>query len=320
MSATDTDPALVDLDGATCSTGAPSARNLIVTVFGDVLLPIGPATEVTVQELAGLLADFGVNERLVRTSLSRLVQDGLLAVRPEGRRSYYRVSSEAVELFAAADEVIYRGRPTPWDGQWTTVVLDGGQSTAEHRAALRQHLTALGLGSIAPNVLGAPLVPVRMVVEAVEALGGVEHLVVTRGALASGVGIVDAPTLAARCLDLDGIAVDYARLADRLGRFGDSVLARLDPARASKLRLLVVATFRRVALADPRLPDELLPSGWPGHRARAEAARVYGAVVAAADAHAGAILARDVTTDPRRFSTPRSTTRPISTGGATSTR
>ncbi len=46
------------------------ARNLLVTVFGDALLPHGPATSASVASPAQLLASFGCNERLVRTSLT----------------------------------------------------------------------------------------------------------------------------------------------------------------------------------------------------------------------------------------------------------
>lgn len=269
---------LADLDRAVCSDGAPSARNLLVTTFGDVLLPAGPASEATVQTLASVLGGFGVNERLVRTSLSRLVGDDLLAVRSAGRRSFYSVASGALDLFAAADERIYRGRPAPWDGGWTIVVLDGAESTAEHRAALRQALAGLGLGTVAPNVLGSPLVAVTDVAECVAAVGGVDHVTVTRGPLAAGPGLTDPVALAGRCLDLASLASEYRLLADRLAAFDDDVLATLDGRRAAKLRLLVVATFRRLALTDPMLPDALLPSDWSGGRARGEAARVYRAI------------------------------------------
>src|SRR5688572_25655361 len=94
--------ARADLDAAVCSGGAPSARNLLVTVFGDVVAPLGPETELTVQQLSAVLADFGASERLVRTSLTRLVNDDLLAARASGRRSFYRVAPTAIDLFATA--------------------------------------------------------------------------------------------------------------------------------------------------------------------------------------------------------------------------
>lgn len=297
--------ALTALDRAVCSDGAPSARNLLVTVFGDVVVTAGPTTEVTVQSLTAVLAGFGVNERLVRTSLTRLVNDELLAVRASGRRSFYRVAPTAVELFAEADERIYRGWPDDtWDGHWTLVVLDGADSTAERRAMLRQELSALGLGVVAPNVLASPIVASSSVARVVARAGGFEQVLVTRSSVVPGAGLTDPVALARRCLDLEGLEARYEALADRFEAFDDGALAALDGARATKLRLLVVSTFRRLVLADPMLPPELLPAGWAGDRARRAAARVYEAVRDRSDRTLVELLGVPLRTEAGRFSTP----------------
>jgi phenylacetic acid degradation operon negative regulatory protein len=126
------------LRSVTTSNGAPSARNLLVTLFGDALLPHGPDVQVSVSSMTELLAPFGASERLVRTSLTRLVNDGLLASQPSGRRSFYGVAAGALDLFRRADARIYGSRHTTWDGEWTIVVVDGAEATASQRAELRQ--------------------------------------------------------------------------------------------------------------------------------------------------------------------------------------
>lgn len=293
--------ALADLDAAMCSAGAPSARNLLVTVFGDVVAPLGPEAEVTVQELAAVLAEFGVNERLVRTSLSRLVHDGLLAVRSSGRRSFYRVAGGASDLFAAADERIYRGHARSWDGHWTVVVLDGAEATADRRATLRNELAAAGLGPVAPNVLASPIVPPATATHVIAQVGGFDQVLVMRSELVPGEGLADRVALARRCVDLDALERGYQALATRFRTYADVSLAELDDVRATKLRLLVVATFRRLVLADPMLPGELLPADWAGTGARREAARLYAATATRSDGHLGRLLGRAVRTSPRRF-------------------
>jgi phenylacetic acid degradation operon negative regulatory protein len=293
--------ALADLDTAVCSDGAPSARNLLVTVFGDVVAPLGPDAEVTVQELTALLTQFGVNERLVRTSLSRLVNEGLLAVRSSGRRSFYRVADRAIDLFAAADEQIYRGGARSWGGDWTVVVLDGAEATADRRATLRSELAAIGLGPVAPNVLASPIVSAAAAADVIARVGGFDQVLVMRSEVVPGVGLADRVALARRCVDLDGLEHGYAALATRFGTFADGCLAELDEVRATKLRLLVVSTFRRLVLADPMLPEELLPADWAGKDARRQAARLYAATAARSDGHLGRVLGREVRTSPRRF-------------------
>ena len=294
-------PAIVDLDGSVCSQGAPSARNLIVTVFGDIVLPVGDEAEITVQQLVELLAGFGTNERLVRTSLSRVAGDGLLASRSHGRRSFYRVAPDALGTFRTADRRIYRGLVDGWDGAWTIVVLDGNEATAEHRARLRQELAWAGLGTVAPNVMASPVVTADGVAEIVDGVGGFDNVLVSRSQIVDGHGLLGQGELARRAADLADVELRYAAFADRFERLDDELLGGLDDGRALKLRLLLVATFRRIALADPQLPGELLPDSWVGHRARDVARRVYAGVAGPSDRRVAEVLGRDVVTDPHRF-------------------
>jgi phenylacetic acid degradation operon negative regulatory protein len=247
-------------------------------VFGDALLPHGDTTRISVASLTDLLAPFGVNERLVRTSLTRLVNDGLLATEAAGRRSYYGVAVDARELFRQADRRIYGGHAERWDGSWTIVVIDGTEATAGRRAQLRQELAWAGLGFVAPNVMASPVVPAAAAAQVVAHVGGFSNVLVSRSSVLESDVTLGADELARRVAALDGIATRYASFADRFDRFDDRALVALDDRSAFKLRTLLVAEFRRIALADPQLPAELLPADWIGARARRVAARLYAAV------------------------------------------
>lgn len=292
---------LDDLVGARCSDGAPSARNLLVTVFGDAVRPAGPDAEITVHGLAALLEGFDVNERLVRTSLSRIAVDGVVTSRAEGRRSYYRIAPESLDLFRTADQRIYRGMTEAWDGSWTIVVLDGNEATPTARAELRQQLTWLGLGTVAPNVMASPVVLPDRVAEIVARVGGFDHVLVSRSTVVDGDGLLGVSALARRSVDLGDVEQGYRDFIDRFAMYDDAMLRALDDALAFKLRTLVVSTFRRIALADPQLPPELLPADWVGKHARQEAARVYAAVAGASDRRLDAVANLAVATPPDRF-------------------
>ncbi len=58
------------------ATAPPRAPSLIITVWGDAIAPHGGA--VMLAGLIALLAPFGINERLVRTSVFRLAREGWL--------------------------------------------------------------------------------------------------------------------------------------------------------------------------------------------------------------------------------------------------
>src|SRR5204863_2871489 len=95
--------------------------SLLVTIFGDAVAPRGAV--VTLGSLIQLAAPFGLTERLVRTSVARLAQDGWLAARRSGRRSEYRLTRGGAERFAEATRRIYGQSPEAWDGRWTLLVM-----------------------------------------------------------------------------------------------------------------------------------------------------------------------------------------------------
>ena len=214
----------------------------------------------------------------MRTSLTRLVNEGLLATETEGRRSYYGVAAVAHELFRQADRRIYGGQVDDWDGSWTIVVIDGTEATADRRAQLRQELAWAGLGFVAPNVMASPVVPADAAARVVAPVGGFSNVLVSRSSVIESDATLGADELAHRVASLDGIATRYTSFVDRFHRFDETALVALDDRLAFKLRTLLVAEFRRIALADPQLPIDLLPADWIGTRARGVAARMYAAV------------------------------------------
>src|ERR1700719_654358 len=95
--------------------------SLIVTIFGDAIMPRGGA--VTLGSLISLAAPFGLNERLGRTAAARLAKEGWLEGRRAGKRSEYHLSQDGRERFAEATRRIYGAAETAWSGRWTVIVL-----------------------------------------------------------------------------------------------------------------------------------------------------------------------------------------------------
>ncbi len=92
---------------------------------------------------------------LVRTALSRLVQDGLFERTRAGKNSYYRLSPHGTRLFAAATHRIYRTQEPSWNGALDVALLTALEPKA--RSAAREVLAALGFGQQAPTVLLRPV-------------------------------------------------------------------------------------------------------------------------------------------------------------------
>lgn len=244
---------------------APRTASLIVTVWGDAVVPRGGS--LWLGSLQAILDGFGCNQGQVRTAMSRLTEEGWLRRARRGRLSFYRLGPRGEASFAAAAHRIYdppraEGLPA-WDGAFR-LVLGGGEATAA--------LAEAGFVPLAPGMLLA----------ADGASDGLPHDVPVL--LARPRHAADAVAVAARAWPtLPAVAAGYARFAEA---FAPLALpgAPLPEAEALPLRLLLVHEYRRIALRDPDLPAALLPEGWPGTAARALAARVYRRLLPASEA------------------------------------
>ncbi|MCS6810775.1 MAG: phenylacetic acid degradation operon negative regulatory protein PaaX, partial [Tepidimonas sp.] len=97
------------------------AGSLIVTVFGDAVLPRG--ARLWLGSLIELLAPLGINERLVRTAVYRLVQEGWLTTRAHGRRTDYLLTEAGLARVDEAARQIYAARAPSWDLHWRLLVV-----------------------------------------------------------------------------------------------------------------------------------------------------------------------------------------------------
>ncbi|MEZ5234399.1 MAG: hypothetical protein R2749_17080 [Acidimicrobiales bacterium] len=146
-----------------------SARSVLVTIFGDSIVPAGG--EIWLADLIALCEPFGFSDRLVRTSMFRLGSEGWFETERVGRHSRYRLTRTATTQFAAAEARIYHRPTVPWDGRWTLAFLDAADRTVRDgvAAALRWR----GFATLSPGVLALPRAGGAAVVEEVAAEAGV---------------------------------------------------------------------------------------------------------------------------------------------------
>jgi phenylacetic acid degradation operon negative regulatory protein len=268
----------------------PRASSLIITVWGDAISPHGGA--VMLAGLIELLAPFGINERLVRTSVFRLAREDWLAARPVGRESLYRLTHYGVRRFEQAYRRIYDVPFERWDESWEIVIAD--RVSADGRRELEQELGWEGFGALAPGVFVRPARAPSNVARIIAALGLARKVSVVR---ASDDATLGGRTLASgvpRAWDLEGVAAAYRRFIARFGgviqRFRRSGDGAYDPAQSFIVRTLLIHEYRRVLLRDPQLPAALLPLDWPGAAAHALCGDFYRLTHRAAERHLLATL------------------------------
>ncbi len=273
----------------TLAADPPRAKSLIITVWGDALAPHGDA--VWLRGLIGLMAPFGINERLVRTSVFRLARDGWLVASAHGRVSRYRLTAGGARRFDEAYRRIYARPELDWKGDWELVVAI---AAAARRPDLRNELLWSGFGEPAAWTFVRPAPATTALTTPLPAgvrepaIGG--QLFAARARDLPGARAL--ADMVDQAWDLAGVAADYRRFLQRFGavieRFRPG--AAFDPGQCFIVRTLLIHAYRRVLLRDPLLPPALLPLDWPGAAAYALCRDFYRLTHRAAERHLAATL------------------------------
>lgn len=281
-------PAVAQLVGEFASQRPIRAGSLIITIYGDAIAPRGGT--IWLGSLIRLLEGFGLNQRLVRTSVFRLVKDGWLSAEQIGRRSYYSLTESGRRRFENAYRRVYTGPHEQWDGSWCIVLT--GMVAAPMCETLRKELRWLGFGSITNGVMAHPM-PDPAVLRTVLAELGVRDEVLVLHARSEE--LPTAPSqrrLVELSWDLHELAAAYQRFLDRFRPVYAALKAarRLDAAQAFQVRILLMHEYRRILLRDPKLPVELLPAHWPGLAAYSLCGNVYRLLHRVTEAYLSATL------------------------------
>jgi phenylacetic acid degradation operon negative regulatory protein len=272
----------------------PRAKSLCVTLLGDALEPHGGA--IWLGDLIALLLPLGINERLLRTSVFRLVAEAWLHAERHGRRSLYRLSSHGARNTAHAAQRIYAGTQAAWNGDWTVVVVPrAGNNGLAERTELRRALEWEGFGMVAPGVFAHPCARPDTAGNILTTLGIADRALVLAARDLPGATALPIAELAPQCWDLAGLAEQYRAFTRQfapLGKLLEKQDVAAQPAAAFAARMLLLHRWRRIVLHDPQLPANMLPPDWPGHTARALCRNVYWALFEASEVHLAEIAGR----------------------------
>ena len=264
----------------------PTLRSgsLITTVFGDSIAPRGG--KLWLGSLIAVMAEFGISERLVRTSVFRLARDGWLQSEQVGRRSYYSLTDDGRQRFDQATHRIYGTPTTEWDGTWCLLLLSGLNTREKDK--VRKECGWLGFGPMSANVLAHPVPDLRDLDITMQRLGIADKLVVLNGQIVRNEpGMRRLVHGSWNLQDLD------ARYASFVAMFRPIVRALADSREikdqtAFMSRTLLIQEYRKILLRDPMLPEELLPADWQGKAAYQLCRNLYLSLYEASDRYLSA--------------------------------
>ena len=255
-----------------CSEPDISARSVLVTVLGDSVLPV--TKTLWLSSLFELAEPFGFSERLVRTSMFRLVAEGWMTNERIGRRSRYSMTLLAVRESEDAGRRIYGRASDTWDGLWTFAVVDTPSMPAGERDRIVRHLRWHGFVALGRGLMASPSVGVSSLRELLELVQPAAVVPIGRSEFDELDGLVEEGFFAEAFRTADTEAA-YSRFLACYEPWSRHDIEAAAPLEAYALRTMLVHELRRIRLRVPDMPAELLPTDWIGDRAYDLAAGLY---------------------------------------------
>ncbi|MGP4048103.1 PaaX family transcriptional regulator C-terminal domain-containing protein [Streptomyces sp. 2A115] len=209
-----------------------SARSVVLSL----LLGVHPP-ELPVRDLVRGVEPFGIAGSTLRAALSRMVAAGDL----HREDTVYRLSDRLLERQRRQDDAVHP-KTRAWQGDWEMVVVTATGRAPAERAELRAELSGLRLAELREGVW---LRPANLERSWPDHLAELAQRFTARPEQPSR-------AVAANLWPLD----TWADTANAL-------LAHVARVERPADRFATFATIVRHLVADPVLPDELLPADWP---------------------------------------------------------
>jgi len=268
------------------------AKSLVMTIFGDAIAPHGG--KVWLGSLIDLLAPFGVSDRLVRTSIFRLTEEGWLESSRTGRRSSYAITEEALKRFGKAYRRVYAPLEPAWDGYWVLLFAPHSDIAPSKRAMFRKELEWEGFGMLSAGIYAHPALEPDAIKNMLERFGLLEQLFVVKAKDLPGANGKPLSATVEETWGLEEVKQGYLRFIAQFAPLAETLASRdISAEQAFVIRTLLIHAFRRVQLHDPKLPAQLLPEVWPGKEAYAICSDIYRNTYEAAEDYLLAALRRE---------------------------
>ena len=257
--------------------------SLIVTIFGDVVSQHGDT--IWLGSLVQSLATLGISERLVRTSVFRLVKEGWLEAERVGRRSYYRFTPYGNHEYARAARRIYALGKLDWNGRWQLVIPQ--DLAEEHRDRFRRSLFWQGYRNIGGGTFAKPGKAGQELAETVAEFDATDRVIVMEAEMADLASRQAIRTLVRDSWNLTEVAGNYRDFQKRYRPLFRLLQSSPDlaPETAFVARTLLIHEYRRILLQDTPLPEVLLPPAWPGAEALQATGSAYAQLAPASVAY-----------------------------------
>lgn len=242
---------------------------IIFTLFGAFIMPRGG--RISVRGLIRLIKPLGLSENAIRLALSRMSKRGWIRGHKKGRKSYYSLSKEGNKEMLAGKHWALDKEARPWDGQWRLLSYDIPEHVRHLRDILRQELHCLGYGSLGGSLWISPYDHRKTLMKFFNKTKVRPYVEIFKAQYS---GPQTNQILAQKAWNIHKLENRYQKF---VRDYSMLLLAckktiieggKINQEECFALRFRVTAEFINIALDDPLLPQELLPTDWVGRRAK----------------------------------------------------
>jgi phenylacetic acid degradation operon negative regulatory protein len=246
-----------------------SCKTFLVTIFGDVVSQHG--NWIWLGSLVKALEPLGYSERLVRTSVNRLLKEDWLQMKSSGRKSYYSFTAKAQGHYTKAARRIYANDSTSNKDQW--LIIFTSFVNDKLLPELKKQLHWLGFSSLTSGVYAHPGCSIKSLHETIQELNLSDAVVIFDSQIHNNSSLKVLKQLVFEKWQLDQLQQKYLNLITNYKPFIETI--KFNPQQCFMMRVLLIHEYRRILLSDHELTDEMLPDNWQGHAARKMVKSLY---------------------------------------------
>ncbi len=235
-----------------------STASLLRTVIGLYLRDAGGWMSTT--SILELMNALQIPATLTRTALTRLRKKGVVVAAERSGVAGYEVDSRAARMLERGDRRIHNPRSMDAQDPWCLLSFSLPESERERRHQLRRQLHWIGCGMVSPGLWIAPEYLSQEIQEILESLDLGERAVLFTTSRPQVTG--NLREVVATWWDLDAVATlhrDFIKFHEHVAT--EEVGA---DAEAFATYVTMIDLWRKIPYLDPGLPEECLPSDWPG--------------------------------------------------------
>ncbi len=255
---------------------SPKAKSLIITFFGDTVFPYGGT--IWLGSLVKFMKEFGISEKLTRTSIFRLTKEGWLSSKKFGRESYYSLSDFAIDKFIKAHYSVYAYDEQDDDRDWIVLFTSAIENSFE--LELAKTLKKQGFANPSKHVYMHPNYKIEYMQDILIKNELQNKVILVKGPIQMPMNKEIMKDMVHKYWDLEDVEKRYQDFITKFRAVFSlkNSLEDFTPKQCFILRILLIHEFRRALLFDPKLGNDLISIDWLGKAAASLVESLYSSI------------------------------------------